>query len=78
MAGNHHDLYNIETSLKDIFDTLSKANIALDGLFINADSGFDSKNFRQTCLDNGIFANIAFNHRNGNDTESDCLLDDLL
>jgi hypothetical protein len=47
-------------------------------LFVNADSGFDSKNFRQTCLDNGIFANVAFNHRNGNNAESNYLLDNLL
>ncbi|KAA6344404.1 hypothetical protein EZS27_007957 [termite gut metagenome] len=48
-AGNHHDLNEIETALNEMFDTLTKADINLDGLFINADSGFDSKLFRGIC-----------------------------
>ena len=57
VAGNHHDLYQVETSLAALFGTLSKARISLDGLFVNADSGFDCKVFRETCLREGIFTN---------------------
>lgn len=77
-AGNHHDLYEIEHSLGELFGTLSAANILLDGLFINADSGFDSLKFRQTCNSWGVFANAAFNYRNGHNNESNYLLDELL
>jgi transposase len=77
VAGNHHDLYNIEDLPDELFQTLTRANIKLDGLFINADAGFDSKEFRETCLKNGIFANVDFNSRNG-DINGDKLLDELL
>ncbi|GHV41411.1 hypothetical protein FACS1894179_09390 [Bacteroidia bacterium] len=43
VAGNHHDLYSIQDSLKELFATLERDRINPDGLFINADSGFDSK-----------------------------------
>ena len=78
VSGNHHDLYNIETALNVLFGTLSKAGILLDGLFANADSGFDCKNFRESCLDKGIFPNVAFNYRNGNNNDEIYLLDELL
>jgi transposase len=78
VAGNHHDLYNIEIALNDMFGTLSKAGILLDGLFANADSGFDAKNFREACLEKGIFPNVAFNYRNGNNNDEIYLLDELL
>ncbi|GHT70145.1 IS5 family transposase [Bacteroidia bacterium] len=79
IAGNHHDLYQIERALKDMFDTVSSAGIAIDGLFINADSGFDSKEFRLTCFREGIHANVDFNRRNSNGNEDDdYLLDEML
>jgi transposase len=77
VAGNHHDLYNIESSLEDLFATLTQAQIKLDGLFINADAGFDSKEFRYTCFKHGIFANVDINVRNGENNENK-LLDELL
>lgn len=77
VAGNHHDLYNIEDSLDELFQTLTGADIKLDGLFINADAGFDCKEFRKTCCKHGIFANVDFNARNG-ELNEDKLLDKLL
>ncbi len=65
VAGNHHDLYRIDSALEELFETLSCANIRVDGLFINADAGFDSKVFRGICFKNDITANVAFNKRNG-------------
>lgn len=43
VSGNHHDLFEIDTHLDELFQTLKNANIATDSLFINADAGFDSK-----------------------------------
>lgn len=78
VAGNHHDLYEIETSLAELFEPLNKAGIHLDGLFVNADSGFDSKIFRETCLREGVFPNVDFNYRNGGNNDECYLLDELL
>ena len=77
MAGNHHDLYKIEDSLDELFTTLTLADIKIDGLFINADAGFGSKEFRETCFKYGTFANVDFNIRNG-EINDDKLLDELL
>jgi hypothetical protein len=77
-AGNHHDLHEIKPALDEMFGTLEKSGIPLDGLFINADSGFDSKIFRVTCAERGIFANVGFNPRNGENNECEYLLDDEL
>lgn len=79
VAGNHHDLYQIEISLSELFETLFKARISLDGLFVNADSGFDCKVFREICQREGIFPNVAFNYRNGDNSNDEYyLLDEIL
>ena len=77
-AGNHHDLHGIRPALDEMFNLVESADIPLDGLFINADSGFDSKVFRLTCAERGIFANVDFNPRNGENNEYEYLLDDEL
>jgi transposase len=77
-AGNHHDLHEIQPALNEMFTLLEKAGIALDGLFINADSGFDSKSFRLTCAEKGIFANVDYNPRNGENNDHEYLLDEEL
>ena len=59
------------------FATLTQADIKIDGLFINADAGFDSKEFRETCFKYGIFANVDFNIRNG-EINDNKLLDEVL
>ncbi len=78
VAGNHHDSYQIKDSLPELFEPLNKAKIPLDGLFVNADSGFDCEAFREICLREGIFPNVSFNHRNGDNNDEDYLLDELL
>jgi len=64
VAGNHNDLYDIEVQFEVITETLEEANIPVKGLFLNADAGFDSKDFRKSCYKNNINANICFNKRN--------------
>lgn len=65
VAGNHNDLFDIEVQFEVVTATLDKANIRTDGLFLNADAGFDSKDFRRACAERDINANICFNKRNG-------------
>jgi len=43
VSGNHNDLYNIEVQFEEITSTLEEADIAVKGLFLNADAGFDPK-----------------------------------
>ncbi len=66
VAGNHNDLYDIEVQFEAVTATLEQANIPIKGLFMNADAGFDSKDFRSSCNKMEINANICFNKRNGN------------
>lgn len=65
VAGNHNDLYEIEVQFEVVTATLEQADIPVEGLFINADAGFDAKNFRESCGKKDINANICFNKRNG-------------
>lgn len=76
--GNHNDLYNIDFFFTKMISDLEASHISVDGLFLNADAGFDSKDFRQICLSKGIIANIDFNKRNAKDTDNQPLLDDQL
>ena len=77
VAGPHNDLYNISEVVKEVFSQLTKSDISTDGLFLNANTGFDAKEFRLMCLRMGVFANVAFNYRAGGG--EDCyLFDDIL
>lgn len=77
VSGNHHDLYQINSHLDELFQTVEKANIETDGLFVNADAGFDSKEFRSKCFEYGIIANTAINPRKGSNDEI-ILFDEML
>lgn len=63
-AGNHNDLHKIENAYGEISKMLMVSNISSKGLFLNADAGFDSKNFRIFCANMEINANIPKNKRN--------------
>ncbi|QHT65318.1 IS5 family transposase [Rhodocytophaga rosea] len=63
-AGEHHDLFDITSLFEELCQILIKAGIDLNGLFLNADAGFDCKELRKVCKDKHIEANIAFNSRN--------------
>lgn len=65
VSGDHHDLFEIERVFKELCGLLKEAGIETEGLFLNADAGFDSEGFRGLCSEMRIEANIAFNPRNG-------------
>jgi transposase len=65
VAGQHHDLFEINQVFAELCELLKEAGIETAGLFMNADAGFDSQPFRQQCSQMKIEANIAFNPRNG-------------
>tara|TARA_B110000014_G_C19965665_1_gene499835 strand:+ start:39 stop:875 length:837 start_codon:yes stop_codon:yes gene_type:complete len=64
LSGNHNDLHDIEVQFEVVTGTLEEADIPVEGLFLNADAGFDSKNFRDSCAEKEINANVCFNKRN--------------
>lgn len=76
ISGNHNDAYELKENIRQMMKSVEDSSIRVDGLFLNADSGFDCKEFRDFCLSKDIIGNIAFNKRNG--CEDEYLLDDLL
>ncbi|MEL7120628.1 MAG: transposase, partial [Bacteroidota bacterium] len=64
MAGNHNDLFDIEFLFNKMIQDLAQSQIKVNGLFLNADAGFDSQQFRRPCYTNDIIANVDFNKRN--------------
>ena len=78
VAGNHSDLYKIEAQFEGVTVTLAQANIAVDGLFLNADAGFDGKAFREVCHSKGIVPNVCLNKRNGKSQDRDEYFDGAL
>ena len=77
-SGNHNDLHDIEVQFEVVIGTLEQADIPVEGLFLNADAGFDSKNFRESCDKKEINANVCFNKRNGNTEDRDHYFDQEL
>ena len=64
IAGNHNDLFNIKIYFKKMLEDLNEAQISTKGLFLNADTGFDAKDFRAQLLDEDIIPIIPTNPRN--------------
>lgn len=63
-AGRHHDTYDINTHFNEVISVLKDSEINVDGLFMNADSGFDCHQLRALCFQYGIIRNFARNKRN--------------
>lgn len=63
-AGSHHDTYDIGTYFTEVISVLKASEINMDGLFMNADSGFDCRHLRTLCSQQSIIANFASNKRN--------------
>jgi hypothetical protein len=78
VSGAHHDLYEIEQVFKELCALLQEAGIQTEGLFLNADAGFDSQEFRNLCSEMKIEANIAVNARNGITPEEFIYFDEKL
>lgn len=48
---------------------LKEAGISLDGLFLNMDGGFDSRELKEACMKEDIIPNIKPNPRNKQESE---------
>lgn len=78
MVSCHKDLFNIDVQFEVVTQTLGDANISMEGLFMNADAGFNPKEFRSVCAEKQINANICFNKRNGSTDDRDEYFDQEL
>ena len=67
--GQHHDLFQIQELFNEICVLLKEAGLDLKGLFLNADSGFDSADFEAACAKEEIIANVKENPRNSAHSE---------
>jgi transposase len=76
IAGNHHDTYKLMDEAEAMLQSIEASGIRTDGLFLNADAGFDHTDFRAYCNRKDIIHNIAENPRNG--SHSHYLFDELL
>lgn len=61
----------------EFFTNLKTSAISTSGLFLNADTGFDSAKFRRTCLECEVFLNVASNPKRER-KEDDVFFDELL
>ena len=78
VAGNHHDVFEIEKQLAHIFGQMKRMEIPTEGLFLNADAGFDAHAVRKACEKEGVILNVAPNRRGAADYHSDILFDELM
>ena len=79
ISGEHHDSFELTKTARYIFTKIESIGIRIDGLFLNADAGFDVKEFRSLCDQKEIIHNIDFNkRRTQNYRDEDYLLDNEL
>jgi hypothetical protein len=64
-AGQHHDLFDIQLLFEQMCTLLKQAGINLQGLFLNADPGFDSDGVQKACQKQEMMANVKPNPRIG-------------
>ena len=76
ISGNHNDAYELNNHVELMLQSIETSDIRTECLFLNADSGFDTKEFRGYCIGKEIISNIAINPRNGGN--KDYLFDELL
>ena len=65
VSGSHNDVYNITEVLSELFLGLKSSALTVSGLFLNADVGFDTEQFRRGCHKREVLPNVAFNKRLG-------------
>jgi len=76
VAGNHNDAYKLEETTNKMIFAVQCSGINTEGLFLNADAGFDTEGFRSFCFKNDIIGNIDQNKRNG--APKEYVFDELL
>ena len=71
ISGEHNDSYELRKTASEIFTNMEQIGFCCKGLFLNADAGFDTKDFRRLCYAKDIIPNIDKNKRRGVKEEND-------
>lgn len=69
ISGEHNDSFELVKIASEIFTQIKEIGLSCEGLFLNADAGFDTKEFRKLCFVKDIMANIDKNKRRGHKEE---------
>lgn len=64
VSGNHHDSYELDENLKQMFKEIKAHGLTVQGTYLNGDSAFDSRSARKICFNRGVVPNIKANKRN--------------
>lgn len=64
VSGNHNDLFEIKKTVSKMLEDIKGIGINPDGMFINADAGFDSKELKSLFESEDMIHNIDENKRN--------------
>jgi transposase len=78
IAGNHNDVFELKAYMNQMKKQLEQSNLSFDGIFMNADAGFDCFAFKNFCMQNGVFPNVDRNWRNGVNEEDPFVFDEEL
>lgn len=62
-SGGHNDIHDIKNVIKAMFEDMGKTNIGTEGLFLNADAGFDCDALRSRLDRKGVVDNICISTR---------------
>ena len=58
VSGSHNDVYNISEVLSELFSGLNPLALTVSGLFLNADVGFDTEQFRRGYHKREVFKDL--------------------
>ena len=65
-SGEHHDTHNIVAVMQNMMADMAKANIRTEGLFLNADAGFDCAALRSVLKSYGIVCKHLYQQKKWN------------
>lgn len=77
ISGNHYDTFNMVDSFEQLVKMLEELELNLDGLILNADAAFDTKELRALCYSKGIIPNFDLNPRNGRVIDREDYFDEI-
>ncbi len=64
ISGNHNDAFKLKKMATKMFNKMEHFGFRVEGLFLNADAGFDVQEFKKLCFQRDIIYNIDRNKRN--------------
>lgn len=84
LSGKRHDAFNIAKRFQTLLDSFYQAQIAVKGLWLNVDKGFECEALRRVCIQNHIELNAPHNRRKALGIEDElpysinlCMMKDL-